>query len=182
MHASGPGADRPRYLPAEDTALLGRALEPFRGGSCLEIGFGSGAVLAGVAPRFVTAVGTDVIGLEEARLGLSPKVEVVLADRATCFRDSVFDLVYFNPPYLPSEKVEDRAVDGGPSGIEVACSFLEDGERVLKEGGTVVVLLSEEGDVDSFVARARALGLKVEVLRKERLFYETLVVFKLVRE
>jgi release factor glutamine methyltransferase len=176
-----PRAGRPRYLPAEDTYLLRDALEHFSGDSCLELGFGSGAVLASVSGRFRLAVGTDVVGLEDARLAAGPRVELVIADRATCFRDGVFDLVFFNPPYLPSGPIEDKAVDGGPTGVEVPASFLEEGLRVLREGGTIVALLSGEGDLGSFLSHCGDLGLAVETVAEKRLFYETLSVFKMRR-
>jgi len=172
---------RSRYLPAEDTYLLRDALAPFAGESCLEIGFGSGAVLAGVSGRFQLAVGTDVTGLEEARLAAGPGVELVLADRATCFRDGVFDLVFFNPPYLPSGTIEDEAVDGGPTGVEVPVLFLEEGLRVLGEGGTIVALLSTEGDLGSFLSHCSNLGLAVDSVAEKRLFYETLSVLTMHR-
>ncbi|MDA4116449.1 MAG: hypothetical protein OK442_07840 [Thaumarchaeota archaeon] len=176
-----PPAGGRRYLPAEDTDLLRTALSPLAGGSCLEIGFGSGTALSSVSGRFDLAVGTDVMGAEEARLAIRPRVELVLADRARCFRDRVFDLVFFNPPYLPSATVEDAAVDGGPTGLEVPLSFLEEGLRVLKDGGVVVALLSTEGDVRSFLARCTSLGLEVEPMAEKRLFYETLSVFAIRR-
>lgn len=170
-------AGRSRYLPAEDTYLLRDALAPFTGKSCLEIGFGSGAVLAGVSGRFQLPVGTDVLGLEEARLAAGPGVELVLADRATCFRDGVFDLVFFNPPYLPSAQIEDLTVDGGPTGTEVAVSFLEEAMRALRDEGTVVALLSDEGDIGAFLSYCNSLGLAVESVAEKRVFYETLSVF-----
>jgi release factor glutamine methyltransferase len=172
-----PREERGRYLPAEDTYLLRDALGSFGGDSCLEMGFGSGAVLAGVSGRFRLAVGTDVIAREEARLASGPRVELVLADRATCFRDGIFDLVFFNPPYLPSVSIEDGAVDGGPTGVEVPVMFLEEALRVLKDGGTIVALLSSEGDQESFLSHCSNLSLQVETVTVKRLFYETLSVF-----
>lgn len=174
-------AGQRRYLPAEDTYLLRDALAGFSGGSCLEIGFGSGAVLASVSARFQLAVGTDVVGLDEARLALRPGIELVLADRATPFRDGVFDLVFFNPPYLPSERIADEAVDGGPDGVQVPVAFLEEGLRVLKEGGAIVALLSTEGDQDSFLSHCSNLGLEIESIAEKRLFFETLSVFTIRR-
>jgi release factor glutamine methyltransferase len=171
----------PRYLPAEDTGLLREALERFGGDSCLEIGFGSGVVLASTSGRFRLAVGTDVLSLEDARLAIGAHVQLILADTATCFRDGVFDVVFFNPPYLPSETIEDQAVDGGPTGAEVPISFLEEGLRVLRQGGTMVALLSTEGDTGSFLARCGSLGLQVEPIAEKRLFYETLYVFRMQR-
>ena len=162
--------------------MLREALEPFSGDSCLEIGFGSGAVISSVSKRFRLAVGTDIIGLDEARLALGPPpVELALADRATCFQDRVFDLVFFNPPYLPAEAIEDEAVDGGPTGVEVPVSFLEEGLRVLADGGTIVALLSNEGDLRSFLSHCEILGLAVESVIEKRLFFETLSVLTIRR-
>jgi len=171
-----------RYLPAEDTALLRSALRPFSGRSCLEIGFGSGAILSDVSRRFRLSVGTDILGVEDAKLARAPRIDLVLADRAAAFRERVFDLVFFNPPYLPSPRVVDSAVDGGRAGVEVPLAFLEEGVRVLRENGRLVVLLSEEGDLDSFIARCEGMGLSVEEIERRGVFFETLVVLKIERK
>jgi HemK-related putative methylase len=176
-----PSRAKSRYLPAEDTVLLGRALEGFKGDACLEIGFGSGAVLRDVALRFRLAAGTDIMDLEESKSARSPGVDLVVADAATCFRDQVFDLVFFNPPYLPSGRIEDASVDGGRGGIEVAISFIEDGLRAMKKEGAMVALMSEEGDLRSFVDRCEESGAEIEEIARQKLFYESLVVFKIRR-
>lgn len=168
------------YLPSDDTALLIRALSARRGGSCLEIGFGSGAVLQTLLPRFDLVVGTDLSTLEQARLARR-SAEVVLSDRASCFRDGVFDVVAFNPPYLPSGAIGDRAVDGGRGGIEVPMRFLEDALRVLRKGGQVLVLLSSQGDLATFVSHCLLLGLSVREVERADLFYESLIVFEIRR-
>jgi release factor glutamine methyltransferase len=162
--------------------MLRDALRAFRGDSCLEIGFGSGAVIADVSERFRLAVGTDIVDLDEAKVALRPRFELVLADRATCFRDGAFDLVFFNPPYLPAEPIEDAAVDGGPTGAEVPIAFLEEGLRVLRPEGTMVALLSNEGDLRSFLSHCDILGVAVESVAEKRLFYETLSVLTMRRE
>ena len=174
-------ADRARYLPAEDTYLLRDALRSCAGEACLEIGFGTATVISSVSERFRLAVGTDIIGVTEAKLALSSKVDLVLSDRAKCFRDASFDLVFFNPPYLPAMKVEDRAVDGGPTGVEVPISFLEDALRVLRGDGAITVLLSDKGDLKAFAEHCEGMGLVVEQVSQKRIFYETLFVFRLKR-
>ena len=63
-----------------------------------------------------------------------PAWSLILADAASCFMDGCFDLVAFNPPYVPSGKIEDVAVDGGAEGTEVALRFLEEALRVVEEG------------------------------------------------
>jgi len=175
------GTPEGRYLPAEDTYLLRDAARGLSGGACLEIGFGSGAVISSLSDRFGLAVGTDVLRLDQARLAKSAGVDLVLADRASCFKDRSFDLVLFNPPYLPSEAVEDAAVDGGRSGTEVPRAFLEDGARVMKPRGKLLALVSDSGDVDAFLARGRELGLSAGRVAETRVFFENLLVFKMER-
>jgi release factor glutamine methyltransferase len=125
-------------------------------------------------------VGTDILTPGQALLAKGP-AEVVLADRASCFRERAFDVVAFNPPYLPSGAINDAAVDGGPGGVEVPMAFLDDALRVVKEGGTIVVLLSDHGDLDTFLSRCAALGLSVKEEATSRLFYESLVVYVIRR-
>jgi HemK-related putative methylase len=170
-----------RYLPAEDTYLLRDALRSRSGRACLELGFGTGAVISSLSEKFQLAVGTDIVGLGAARLARSDRVDLVLSDRANCFRDGCFDLVFFNPPYLPSALEEDSAVDGGTAGIEVPISFLEEGLRVLGDEGTIMALLSDSGDVQSFVRHCVGLDLLVEQVAQAKLFYESLVVLKITR-
>jgi release factor glutamine methyltransferase len=168
------------YLPSDDTSLLIKALSTCGGGSCLEIGFGSGAVLRSLVPRFSLVVGTDIAARD--RRGITKgSAEVVLADRASCFRDGVFDVVAFNPPYLPSETISDRTVDGGHGGVEVPMRFLVDALRVLKAGGLILVLLSDQGDLAGFVSHCLGQGLSVREREKTRLFYETLFVYEIRR-
>ncbi|MDA4113083.1 MAG: methyltransferase domain-containing protein [Thaumarchaeota archaeon] len=168
------------YLPSEDTALLIRALSGWGSGSVLEIGFGSGAVLQSLLTRFSLVVGTDITSPDRARMAKG-SAEVVLADRASCFREGTFDLVAFNPPYLPSEAIRDRTVDGGRGGIEVPMSFLDDALRVLKADGRIVVLLSDHGDLRGFVSHCIGLGLSISEAARAALFYESLVVYEIRR-
>jgi len=125
-------------------------------------------------------VGTDLLSVAQA-VAAKGAAEALLADRATCFRGESFDLVVFNPPYLPSERIVDRAVDGGKGGLQVPFSFLEEALRVLKQEGAVVLLLSDEADLDDFRRLCEGRGLRVEEKGSTGLFYETLFVFEVRR-
>ncbi len=168
------------YQPSEDTSTLARALRDYTGESCLEMGFGSGAILDTLVPRFRTVVGTDILSVAQAAAAKGG-AEVVLADRATCFRDKSFDLVTFNPPYLPSERIEDTTVDGGKGGIQIPLSFLDEALRVVKQQGKVVLLLSDEGDVDGFREFCAGKGLAVRQIARTGVFFENLLVFEIRR-
>jgi release factor glutamine methyltransferase len=168
------------YAPAEDTAALSRVLRSYHGGKCLEIGFGSGAVLQTLVPNFDLVVGTDLTSVSEASVARG-EAEVVLADRATCFMDATFDLVASNPPYLPSDGIGDRTVDGGKGGLEVPMRFLEEALRVIKPDGRIVMLLSDEADLEAFKRTCSERGLTVEEKQKTGVFFEELVVYEIRR-
>lgn len=163
------------YLSSQDSALLRRALRSYSGQSCLEIGAGNCGALAELAERFALAVGTDLLRPSSG----AGSGEFVLADRATCFRDSSFELVAFNPPYLESEWISDRAVDGGKGGVEVPISFMKEALRVAnKRGGRVVILLPSTTRLGPFEELCRRAGAKLRKVMSERLFYEELSVFE----
>ena len=145
--------------------------------SASRIGFGSGAVLDALTGGFVTVVGTDVVTVAQAVVS-KDGAEAILADRATCFRDGTFDLVAFNPPYLPSVEIEDVTVDGGRGGLEVPFAFLQEALRVSKADAPIVLLLSSESDLDEFRRRSGEKGLRVEEKVRRELFFETLYVFE----
>ncbi|MEM3853452.1 MAG: hypothetical protein QW606_03990, partial [Conexivisphaerales archaeon] len=86
--------------------------------------------------------------------------------------------VFFNPPYLPSESIQDKAVDGGKGGIEIALPFLVQSLMVAKEEGQIFTLLSSLSDLNLFRKILTALHLNFSEKRK-RLFFEELIIFKI---
>ncbi len=74
-------------------------------------------------------------------------IEVVQNDLFSGIRGT-FDLILFNPPYLPTlpeDRIDDwleYALDGGMSGREVIIRFAEDAGRVLAPGGRILLLIS----------------------------------------
>ena len=163
------------YISSDDSALLRSALGGRSGGACLEIGAGNGGTLVALAGGFVLAAGTDIA--RPAMRDWKERADFVLADRASCFRGGVFDLVAFNPPYLPGRRTGDQAVDGGP-GLELPLTFLREALRVVKKGGSVVFLLNHEADLGSFERECARRGFGLRQVASERLFFETLFVYE----
>ncbi len=165
------------YLSSDDSALLRQAIGGYRGRSCLEIGFGSGSNLPRLCDSFDEVAATDILRSTHAskRPGC---VDLVYCDRAACFRDSSFDFVVFNPPYLPSDGVVDPTVDGGKRGIEVPIMFMEEAIRVLRPSGAILFLLSSEGDISDFLGYCERGGLRVKQVMERGLFFETLYVYE----
>jgi len=161
------------YVSAEDSALLRRAIRGKGGGSFLEVGAGNGGTLKALSAGFALAVGTDIARPEmtDWRGG----AEFVLADGASCFRDSCFDLVAFNPPYLAGNS-DDPTVGGGER-LETPKAFLRESLRVVKGSGEVVFLLSDGADLGEFRSMCEGRGFDLQRVMSERLFFEELTAF-----
>ena len=163
-----------QYIASDDSVLLRKALRSYAGGSALEIGAGNGGNLVDLCGTFDLVVGTELVKPEMGDW-TAEGANLVLADSASCLRDSVFDLVAFNPPYLRGI-VEDRAVDAGVD-LEVPKRFLRDAIRVVKPGGRIVFLLDQDADIDEFQRICKPRGFRVRRIASARLFYEELSVY-----
>ena len=99
----------------------------------------------------------------------------------------MFDLVIFNPPYLPTqpeERIDDwleYALDGGESGRVVIERFAAEVGRVLAPGGRVLLLASSltgPGDVQELFA---GHGFSSDHMAEETVEGEELFVLRLTR-
>ena len=174
----------PVYRPSDDTFLLADVVAGYGGAVALEMGVGSGYVTAELARRVWVAVGTDIdlAAVRETRdrlrrSGLA-NVDLVCCDLASPFRDRPFDLVVFNPPYLPSRRRDDAAVDGGRRGIEAALAFLEHALRVVKESGRLLFVASTLSDYRGILRLLGERGFGSRVVGARRLFFEEIVVIE----
>jgi len=165
----------PAYTSAEDSALLRRVLRSRSGGCLLEVGAGNGGALVDASRRHDLVVGTDILrpAMDDWKGAGS---NYVLADRASCFRASSFDVVAFNPPYVPMDAGEDPAVGGGAR-LEVPKAFLVEAFRVVKRGGEVIFLLNDQADTKEFEKMCSEEGFTIRREASERAFFEELGVY-----
>ena len=162
------------YISSDDSALLRGALRRHSGGSCLEIGAGNGGTLVDLAERFDLVVGTDIVrpSMSDWR---GANVNFVLADGASCLKDSTFALVTFNPPYIAADVLE-QAVEGGKD-LRVPKSFLWEALRTVWGEGAVVFLLNDDAGEDEFRALCEERGFGLRVLESHRMFFEELRIY-----
>jgi release factor glutamine methyltransferase len=176
------------YQPAEDSALLASTLPEFvdPGDRALDVGTGSGYIAAEMAEAGADVLACDLnpLACEQARAN---GLDVVRADLVSPFVDGAFDVVAFNPPYLPTpEAVEfddwmERALSGGEDGRRVVTPFLESVPRVLAPGGTVLLLVSSLTDIEAVRSVAADSGLDAREVAEEKVPFERLVVLALAR-
>ena len=151
--------------------------------AAIEIGCGSGLICTQLAPKVKSIVATD-ISPHAARWVRSMGIEVVRADLFGGIRGE-FDLVIFNPPYLPTSEEErssgwiNAALDGGSSGRDVIYPFLEQLRPHLSYRGRALLLVSSLNRLREIGEKARAEGLEVSLEATERCFFEQLHVLEL---
>ncbi len=175
------------YQPAEDSHLLAETLLPYVDAEdrVLDAGTGSGFVARTVADEAGGRIVGSDLNPHACRQAREAGVPVVCANLLDPFRAGSFDVVAFNPPYLPTG--EDRewddwmetALSGGESGREVIEPFLEDLRRVLKPDGDAFVLVSSLTGVDAVRDLARTNGLTTMEAASESHSFERLVVLHL---
>ena len=175
------------YKPEADTWLLLDAarVEVKAGDRVLEIGTGSGLIAAELAQ--VTGVVATDINPHAVLCARQKGVDVVQSD-LFCGIRSMFDLIVFNPPYLPTqpeERIDDwleHALDGGPTGRVVIERFAGQAGRVLAPGGRILLLISSLTGLPEVRDLFFNHGFISEILLKKNVEDETLYVLKIVRK
>jgi release factor glutamine methyltransferase len=180
------------YPPAEDSFLLARNLEVPRGARVLDMGTGCGiqGIVASSRADEVLAVDINPHAVSCARgnckiNGVS-NMEVVEGDLFHGIAGS-FDLITFNPPYLPPNPEDppdllQRAWDGGEGGREVTDRFISGLGHHLAEGGRVLLVQSSLNDPERTVSSLEAQGLETRIIAEERFFFERLYLLEASRK
>jgi release factor glutamine methyltransferase len=179
------------YEPAEDSFLLADAAlkEAKPGMRILEIGAGSGFVSAVLLANLkdICLIATE-INPHAAHCAKANTVEIIRTDLFKGLKprrqESLFDLILFNPPYLPTSKEEkvpgwlNYAFDGGTSGRETLDRFLNEVRNYLNPGGEILVLISSITGLDIVKEKMEKLGFKAEVVAKKKVSFEELMVIR----
>lgn len=170
------------YAPSDDTFLMLNAVAQLgvEGRTVLDVGTGSGILGLFCAMRGaqVTISDIDESALRQAQqaartLGL--KLQPLLSDLFSKVQGQ-FEIVLFNPPYLPSSTIDDRAVDGGLRGSLLSDRFLDELPSHLKRDSMALLLVSSVNDVPSLLEKHAKL--QFSVIAKRALFFEELRVLR----
>lgn len=172
------------YEPQEDSYMLLEQVKKYARGRVLDMGTGSGILAIGAAEkndvREVVAADIDPEAVDELRQKKIKKVKIVQSDLFMNIGGN-FDVIIFNPPYLPDEERDyDVALAGGKKGHELIAKFLHDAKNYLNKEGFILMVFSNttgKEEVDSIIKQE---GYSSELLDNKSLaFFEELYVYKI---
>ncbi|MPN10930.1 Release factor glutamine methyltransferase [bioreactor metagenome] len=99
-------------------------------------------------------------------------------------RKPFFDLILFNPPYLPTSEDEkvpgwlNYAFDGGASGRETLDRFFDEVRDYLKPGGKILVLISSITGFEAVKEKMMRSGFEVDIVLRKKVSFEELMVVR----
>lgn len=182
------------YVPSDDSFLLEREIRKRNlvGKVCLDLGTGSG--VQGIAmlksgASFVVCADINKNALVESKKNVlkylketknfDVVVRFVETDLFSNLKGVKFDFIVFNPPYVPSEKIKWVDLDGGKEGSETINKFITQFVGHLSSSSEILLLISSLNNPKKLINIFEKKGFFVDVVSKEKLFFEELFVLSI---
>ena len=171
------------YSPEEDSYLLEEVLkkeipklENFKEKSYLEVGIGSGIQMRALKEMEIKNIFGVDLNLNAVKYCQNLGFNCIESNLFEKVKEN-FDVIIFNPPYLPKSKREDEESElittGGKNGSEIINKFLEQAKIHLNQGGKIYLLIS------SLTKKINWLNYKKKLIGEKKLFFEKLEVWEL---
>lgn len=177
------------YEPSDDSLLLAENLDVSEGEEILDIGTGCGflAIVAANDGGVVVATDINPNAIECARFNarsqdLDGRIDFRLGDLFSPVSGE-FDLIVFNPPYLPVSREEstgapiEHSWNGGPNGRKVTDRFLTEASKFLKSEGRILLVQSSLSNVEKTVEKIQEGGFMVET-KSRKFFFERIYLLR----
>lgn len=175
------------YYPREDSEMLAEVLENenLKGRKCLDMGCGCGllAVVMAKQGAAVTAADINADAVNITRKNAAENDAELYSVRSDLFSTIAekFDLIVFNPPYLPGEGSEKKELTyyGGKDGRKVIAEFLGQAKHFLKPKGKILLLISTVTGESEVKRIAVENTYTVTEVARKKVPWEELIVLEL---
>ncbi len=164
------------YEPAEDSFLLQKQVKKYAKRKVLDLGTGTGIQALTALEKTKDVLAAD-INQEAVNYCKKLGIKAVKSDLFSNIKER-FDLIIFNPPYLPDDNLnleDDRNYIGGEKGSETIEKFFSQSKRHLSKNGKILVVFSSlTPDVNKIIKKHK---LRFKKLREQKFFFERLYVY-----
>ncbi len=172
------------YEPREDSFLILKEVKRYTRGKVLDMGTGSGVLAIAASEQADSVVGADINkkALDYARKKAAniDNIKFIHSDLFSKVKNK-FDLIIFNPPYLPERKEEPKwlrtQISGGKKGYEILEKFFSQVSDYLTPNGKILVLFSTLTKVDKIHEILENYAFHYQKLAEESFDFETLFVY-----
>lgn len=175
------------YAPCDDSFLLADNLKVKKGEAVLDMGTGCGmqGIVAARQGGRVVACDVSAKAVECARYNARRNkvgMSLVRSDLFKAIKGS-FDLLVFNPPYLPSEPSEEKdeealSWDGGRDGRAVINRFIRECPGYLNPGGRVLLVASSLTGIQEVMDEFAERGFKPHLIARKPFLFEEVVLLE----
>lgn len=185
----------PIYQPREDSYLMQETLKKCikdldSSIKILDMGTGSGILALtcwNLGFENIIAADIDEDSLTYLKkLNKLLKIKIIKSDLFFNLKNQKFDLIIFNPPYLPEDKREPINskihTTAGKKGYEIIVRFLEQAKNYLNKDGKILLLFSSLSKPKIIISKAKLLGYNYKLLNKKKLFFEEIFVYEFSRK
>lgn len=190
------------YLPSDDTDLMLEVLEKeilkpnVQFLSAIELGSGNGFLSLEIYNNIKKLISTDInpividylLNIKE-QYNLE-KQKIVYSNLFDSIGEQKFDLIIFNPPYVPTDEIlnedddeingYDLAVNGGIEGREIIDEFVKQLPCHLEKEGVCYLLVSSLNSPLDIIENLKLENLSAKIIDSKKLFFEELFVFKII--
>lgn len=174
------------YTPTEDSFMLENEVKKHAFGKVLDIGTGIGIQAMAAASlkqvSSVLAVDIDKEAIDYCKENIKDKkINFIVSDLFENVKD-VFDVIIFNPPYLPQDKgIKDKALYGGKHGYEIIERFMKQAEKYLGAKGIILMVFSSLTNRKKVDAIVKNCGFEFKELSRAHEFFEDIYVYEINR-
>ena len=180
------------YDPCEDTFLLIESIRIKKNDFVFEIGTGCGIISLECARIGAKVISSDInpYAIQTAKKNffnnmskLKGKIEFRQGDLFSVLKkDEKFDVIIFNPPYLPTKPKDkigkpgwiDIALNGGYDGLQLTKRFIKSINIYLKKTGIAYFVFSSLSDRDVIENYISKFGLDFEIIKSYHFDDETI--------
>ena len=169
------------YEPDEDSFLLVKQVKRLaKNKKVLDVGTGLGilaetALKAGARDVLAADIDKEVVEFVKDK-GIKAKVSDLFSKI-----NEKFDLIIFNPPYLPEDELEDKDIrnitTGGKHGYEILEKFLIRAKYYLNKNGEILIVFSSLTNKEKVDSILKENNYNFRCLETKKLFFEELYVY-----